>query len=166
MMSKKKGFTLIELLISLAIVAIIATLGVNTLQKYAAKTKLRTAAGELAADFAYCRDKAKSEGRIFTITFQASSAASSYTISAPATAALSAFNLVKTPSAQAAGVEITGADFTGCTTVRLTQRGLLAHCGATPSPQNNSGTVSLTNNRGEMALVAVNNMVKTYVDYP
>lgn len=164
-MDNRNGFTLIELLIALAIIAVMAAIGISSFRQYAAKSKLRAAAREIAADFTNYRSKAKSEGRIYTITFNASST-SNYIISAPAAGTLDAFYLVKTPAANASGVVMTGVDFTGCNTVRLTQRGLLQHCTVTPSPQNNTGTVSLINSQGTTAIVAVNTMVKTNVNFP
>lgn len=162
---KSKGFTLVELIITLLLLGIISTIGVSTFQQYTAKTRLRTAAREIAADFTNCLAKAKSERRIYTITFNIASPPTSYTISAPATDTLGAFNHVKTLSADAVGIVMTGVGFTGCDMVRITQRGLLEHCGVTPAPQNNTGFVTLINSRGSTAVVTVNTMVKAYVNF-
>jgi prepilin-type N-terminal cleavage/methylation domain-containing protein len=162
---KNRGFTLIELVIGLFLLSIIAKIGVNAFQYYAEKTRLRTAAREVIADFTNCLAKAKSENRVYTITFDTLSSPSSYTISAPATGTLGALNSVKIVSANAVTVAMTGVGFTGCNTVRITQRGLLEHCGVTPSPQNTTGTVTLINRRGSTAIVTINTMVKAYVNF-
>ena len=162
---KNRGFTLIELVIALVMLSIVAMIGGNALQYYTEKTRLRTAAREITADFTNCLAKAKSENRVYTITFDTSSSPSSYTISAPASGALAAVNSVKRVSANAAHVAMTSAGFTGCNTVRITQRGLLEHCSITPSPQNATGAVTLVNSRGSTAVVTINAMVKAYVNF-
>ncbi len=161
----RRGFTLIELIIALFLLSIIATIGVNTFQYYSEKTRLRTAAREITADFTNCLAKAKSENRTYTITFDTSSTPNSYTVSAPTTDMLDAFSNEKIVSANAANIAMTSVGFTGCNIVRITPRGLLEHCSVTPSPQNATGSVTLVNSRGSTAVVTINAMVKAYVNF-
>ncbi len=126
--------TFIEFIITLAILAITAIIGINAFRKYLAKAKLRTAARQITADFAYYGNKAKLEGRHYTIVFNMVPP-NSYTIAAPATGALDAVKVIRT---LADGIECTvmnDAGFTGCKKIRLTQQGRFAHFEVTLSSE-------------------------------
>jgi len=125
----------IELMIVLSIFAIIALIVIDAFQRHLANAKLRTAARQITADFNYYENKAKSEGRLYTIFFN-TAAPNSYTISAPATRTLGAVKVTRTLSGGIAC--IADVNSTGSKSIRLKQRGLLAHYDITLSLQHNS----------------------------
>jgi len=57
------GFTLIELMVTLAIMAIVITVGVPALSGYVASQRVRTAVSDTAADIAFARAEAIKESR-------------------------------------------------------------------------------------------------------
>jgi type IV fimbrial biogenesis protein FimT len=61
--STNAGFTLIELMITIAIVAILITVGVPSMTEFAAQQRVRTAASDLAGDMALARAEAIKESR-------------------------------------------------------------------------------------------------------
>ncbi len=126
--------TIIELMIALAILTIMAMISVNAFRRYLAKAKLRTAASRITTDFAYYGNKAKAEGRLYTISFNMASP-NSYTISAPATDTLNAVKVIRTLSDDIACTVMNDADFTGCKKIRLTQQGRFAHFEVTLSSE-------------------------------
>ncbi len=131
-----EGFTSIELMIALATVAAMAMIGINAFQQYLAKAKLRLVAQQIVADFTYYGNKAKSEGRLYSILFN--SASPSYTISAPAAGMLGAVKVVRTLSDGITCTAIKDVDSGGCKSVRLTKQGLLVHYDVSLSLQNNA----------------------------
>ncbi|MGH8639559.1 MAG: GspH/FimT family pseudopilin, partial [Burkholderiales bacterium] len=59
-----RGFTLIELMITLAILAIVITVGVPSLSDFVASQRVRTTASDIIADMAFARAEAIKESRI------------------------------------------------------------------------------------------------------
>jgi prepilin-type N-terminal cleavage/methylation domain-containing protein len=75
-----KGFTLIELMIVIAIIGILSTVSMYGWLGYQNNINLKTAAGEVMADIAFCKQRAVSEGINYCIQFTDGS--SNYTINA------------------------------------------------------------------------------------
>ena len=63
MIDNCRGFTLIELLITIAIIVIVASIAVASFQKMAINSSLKTAARDIAADFAQLKARAISGDR-------------------------------------------------------------------------------------------------------
>ncbi len=72
------GLTLIEALIIVGLVVILGAIAVPTVQRITANYNLRSAARDLAADFALQKERAVSNSRMYRITFNA--AANNYSI--------------------------------------------------------------------------------------
>jgi len=141
--SQMEKLTFLELMLALTILAILAMIGINAFQKHLAKSKLHLAGRQIVADLAYYGNKAKLEGRHYTIFFNIASP-NSYTISAPATSTLGAVKVVRTLSDGIACVAVNDADFSGCKSIRLTKQGMLAPYDVTLPLQNNSDKNSLS----------------------
>jgi prepilin-type N-terminal cleavage/methylation domain-containing protein len=75
-----KGFTLIELMIVIAIIGILSTVSMYGWLGYQNNINLKTAAGEVMADIASCKQRAVSEGINYCIQFTDGSP--NYTINA------------------------------------------------------------------------------------
>jgi len=74
-MQKLKGFTLIEILITIAILAIVAGIATPSFQRMAINGNLKTAARDLAADFAQLKERAIAESRMYRISLDVSGGA-------------------------------------------------------------------------------------------
>jgi prepilin-type N-terminal cleavage/methylation domain-containing protein len=161
---KIKGYTIVELLIVIVIIGIMLVVASFSWQKYVANSNLKTGARKVAADFALYRARAIAEGRDYTITINIQPN-NNYTIYAPATGGtggLLEYNPAPvtptdtpTDASQTQDAQITAVDFTTCSIIRFTARGLVEHCAVKPAAQNDYGTVTLTNRRGSKVPVEI-----------
>ena len=62
-----RGYTLMELLITMAIIAIVALMAVPSFQRIAINSNLKTAARDMAADFALYKERSIAESRMYRI---------------------------------------------------------------------------------------------------
>lgn len=67
-MGRQKGFTLLELIITMAILAIVAGIATPAFQRMAINGNLKTAARDIAADFAQLKERAIAESRMYRIS--------------------------------------------------------------------------------------------------
>ncbi len=64
----RRGFTLVELIITMAIMSIVAMIAIPTFRSIAVNGNLKTAAADLASDFALYRQRALAENTMYQIT--------------------------------------------------------------------------------------------------
>lgn len=79
-LGKNRGFTLMEMLVTLAVVAIVASLAVPSFQNMIATQRVRSAANDLVASLNFARSEAVKRNRVVTIT-PAGSWAGGWTVS-------------------------------------------------------------------------------------
>jgi prepilin-type N-terminal cleavage/methylation domain-containing protein len=157
-LQSRKGFTLIELIIVIGLLVTIAAIGGLNLHTYTLNRNLKSAARDIVADFAACRQKAVSENTTYQIVFNV--AGGSYTIQT-----LTGVPPAVTKSVTSFGkdIKIVSAAFgaTSSLTVNFDSRGTVS----TPSGLLNAGgdTIILQNSRGTTATITVNTMGRTYV---
>ncbi len=72
------GLTLIEVLIIVGLIIILGAIALPTIQRFTVNYNLRSAARDVAADFALQKERAISKSRMYRITFNA--AANNYSI--------------------------------------------------------------------------------------
>ena len=156
-MKSSKGFTLIEVLVALIVVGIIAAIGGLNLHAYTLNRNLKSAARDIVADFAACRQKAISENTVYQIVFNV--AGGSYTIQTvtgvpPA--------VTKSLSAIGRDISIVNATFgtASSQTVSFDTRGIIAPLGNAVGDG-----VILKNSRLSTATITVNTMGRTYVTF-
>lgn len=65
---RQQGFTLAELIVTVAVMSIVAMIAVPAFQSIAVNGNLKTAAADLASDFALYRQRAMAEYRVYQIT--------------------------------------------------------------------------------------------------
>lgn len=147
-----KGFTLVEVMVVLALVAIICSMAVPSLQGYATNTNLRTAARDIQSDFLSLKGRAISQNNAYRIAFDPGG--NNYTIEqgtdgGPPYAAVQ----VKTPTTFGGGIGISNAAFSdGTSSITFQERGMVTN-----------GTVVLTNSRGSTATITTTISGRTYV---
>lgn len=156
-MKRRKGFTLVELMIVVSLLAIISAIGGLLLHNYTLNRNLRTAARDIASDFAVFKERAISENITYQIAFD-TTAPGSYTIQSVVNAVVT--NLTtKSPSAFGSGIRIISATFGpgASQTVVFSPRGTLSPLGG------GLDGVVLQNSRGSLSTITVNLMGRTYV---
>jgi len=145
-MKSRKGFTLVELMITIALLAIVATiLGLN-LHAYTLNRNLKSAAREIVSDFFVYRARAVSEGKTYRIAFDIDG--NSYTIQPG-----SSTPVTRSPLAFGSDIRIIAASFGGGHAENFLARG-------TESP---FGNIKLVNSRQSNATIKVNITGRTYV---
>jgi len=159
-MKHRKGFTLVELVIVIFILAIISAIGGLMLHNYTLNRNLRTAARDIASDFAIYKERAVSDNITYQIVFN-TTAPGSYTIQSVVNAVVT--NLTtKSPSAFGSGIRIISATFGAAAsqTIIFSPRGIV-------SPLGNAGGdgVVLQNTRTSQATITVNMTGRTYVTF-
>ncbi len=155
-MKNRRGFSMVEVLIVMFIMGILATFTTFTWNRYSSNANLRSAARDVQADMANAKEKARSESRIYKITFDDSSN-NNYVISYAETATPTVFNTyqTKTPRTFDADIAISAANFSGTKQIFFRVRG-------TSDP---NGTVTLRNSRGSTAVITVSTTGKAYVTF-
>jgi len=145
-MKSRKGFTLVELMITIALLAIVATIGGLNLHAYTLNRNLKSAAREIVSDFFVYRARAVSEGKTYRIAFDIDG--NSYVVQPG-----SSTPVTRSPLAFGSDIRIIAASFGGGHTVNFLARG-------TVSP---FGNIKLTNSRQSSATIKVNITGRTYV---
>ena len=159
-MKRRKGFTLVELVVVIFILAIISAIGGLVLHNYTLNRNLRTAARDIASDFAIYKERAVSDNITYQIAFN-TALPGSYTIQSVVNAVVT--NLTtKSPSSFGSDVRIISATFgAGASqTVIFSPRG-------TVSPLGNAvlDGVVLQNSRNSQATITVNLTGRTYATF-
>ncbi len=149
-MKRRKGFTLVELVVVIFILAIISAIGGLVLHNYTLNRNLRTAARDIASDFAIYKERAVSDNITYQIAFNTA---------LPGVV----INLTtKSPSSFGSDIRIISATFgAGASqTVIFSPRG-------TVSPLGNAvlDGVVLQNSRNSQATITVNLTGRTYATF-
>jgi prepilin-type N-terminal cleavage/methylation domain-containing protein len=160
-----RGFTLIELIITLTIIVIVASIAVVSFQKMAINSSLKTAARDIAADFAQLKERAISGDRDATT---------------PGNIVIRMYRIslnVAGNSYQLQQCNNPGSPCGGWTTIQNKNLSGYANdiiFGAGTAPSNydfqtrgtvNSGRISLTNSRGSTATITINFPGRTRVEF-
>ncbi|MGO9136698.1 MAG: GspH/FimT family pseudopilin [Syntrophales bacterium] len=162
-MKRRKGFTLIELMIVIFLLAFISAISGLMLQNYTLNRNLKTAARDIASDFALYKVRAISENTTYQIVFD-TTVPGSYTIQSLVNPGPVVTNLMtKSPAAFGSGISIISAIFGGASqTVVFNPRGTIS----SPVGQllNGDGVI-LQNSRTSQAIITVNLTGRTYVTF-
>ena len=152
-MQRCKGFSLIELLVVVILIGIICAVAGLNLVNYTINKNLRSAARDVASDFAICKERAISESTTYRITFV--NGGNSYTIQ----------NVGNPPgpvvpkrlSEFGKDIVIQNADFGGGPQVDFFARGAVSALG--------EDNVVLENSRHSTAKITVSMTGRTYVKF-
>ena len=147
-----KGFTLIEMMIVIAIIGILSAVALYGWLGYQNNLNLRTAAGEVMADIAFCKQKAVSEGINYCIQFVDGSP--NYTINATSCSAPTQTQ-AKNLTSFGSGLTVSNTNFTS-DRVSFIPRGTLL---------SNTGDINLNNSKGSTAQITINVTGKAYVSF-
>ena len=162
-MKHRSGFTLVELMIVIFLLAFISAIGGLALQNYTLNRNLRTAARDIASDFAIYKERAISDSTIYQIVFDVT-APGSYTIQSVVNPGPVVTNLTtKSPASFGSGITIVSVTFGGASpTVVFNPRGTVS----SPVGQLLDGDgVVMQNSRGSQATITVNLTGRTYVTF-
>ena len=163
-MKHRNGFTLVELMIVIFLLAFVSAIGGLALQNYTLNRNLRTAARDIASDFAICKERAISENITYQIAFN-TPAVGSYTIQSVVNPGWVVTNLTtKSPASFGSGITIVSATFGGASpTVRFNPRGTVSDPGGGQLVGGDG--VVLQNSRNSQATITVNLTGRTYVTF-
>lgn len=158
-MKRPQGFTLVELMIVVCMLAIISAIAGLWLQSYTINRNLRTAARDIASDFAIYKERAVSENTTYQIAFD-TTAPGNYTIQS-VVGGVTTNLTTKTPSSFGSGITIVSATFgAGASpTVIFNPRGTVSPLGGALDG------VVLQNSRNSQATITVNMTGRTYVTF-
>jgi len=160
-MQIRKGFTLVELIIVICLLAVIAAIAGLNLHAYTLNRNLKSAARDIASDFAVCKERAVSENATYQINFNVAGTASSYTIEKVGDATTL---VTKRPKEFGPDISITNANFAGGQQLNFLARGTVAPLTPPPvTPVDNS--VVLANSRNSTATVTITMTGRTYVTF-
>jgi prepilin-type N-terminal cleavage/methylation domain-containing protein len=158
-MKRPKGFTLVELMIVVFLLAFMSTIAGLWLQSYTINRNLRSAARDIASDFAIFKERAVSDNITYQIAFNIT-APGSYTIQSVVGVVVTDL-ATKRPSSFGSGITIVSATFgAGASpTVIFNPRGTISPLGGALDG------VVLRNSRASQATITVNMTGRTYVTF-
>jgi prepilin-type N-terminal cleavage/methylation domain-containing protein len=147
-----KGFTLAELMIVIAIIGILSAVSLYGWRGYQDNVNLKTAAGEVMADIASCKQRAVSEGINYCIQFTDGSP--NYTINAASCGAPTQTQ-TKNLTSFGSGLTVSIANF-GILgqQLRFIPRGTIS-----------AGTVRLTNSKNSTAIITTTVTGRAHVSF-
>ena len=145
-----KGFTLIELMIVIAIIGILSSVSMYGWLGYQNNVNLKTAAREVMADIASCRQLAVSGNCDYLIQFTDGSP--NYTITAP--------TCIPPPPAKTKRLTSFGSGLTTTTTTFGTAPVSFISRGTS-----SFGTINLKNSKNSTATITINITGRTYVSF-
>lgn len=150
----RRGFSLVELLITLALIAVMATIAVPQFQRYSTNADLKTAAREVMADLFAARQMAvENSVTSYRMTFDVGG--NSYVLSrTPPAAWENVWTAPKSLASFGSGIRLVSVNFSGGSTVNFQRRGTVS-----------GGNLTLTNRLGSTAAITVNITGRTYVQY-
>lgn len=143
----QRGFSALELFITLAIIAIVATMAYPAFQRMAINGNLRSAAREIMGDIALLKERAVAQNTQFSITFEPLN--NRYRCSDMET------DQWKYPAMIARDIQITRAAFGSGRTMVFESRGTIQQ----------AGNIELTNGRGSKATITCNIAGRTYLKF-